>query len=167
VDGAPVAADHIAAVFAAIGGNEHKIADKRLPSSSGGSRFISRLGRGRWDRNRTCNLRFWRPNLACRVVSRGVATCRPAPRSLSPNAAVCRWVSSVTGADTGAASASAVALVPALSIRTAPANTCCGIRLECCSDLAGVWLCARARALAARQRRHAAAPDNVLQCAEM
>jgi hypothetical protein len=47
----------------------------------------SSLGRGRWDRNRTCNLRFWRPNPACRVVSDAIATCRPAPVSLSSCAA--------------------------------------------------------------------------------
>jgi hypothetical protein len=57
--------------------------------------------RGRWDRNRTCNLRFWRPNPTCRVVSRGVATCRSAALPVSPNVAECRRVSSVTGADTG------------------------------------------------------------------
>jgi hypothetical protein len=42
------------------------------------------LGRGRWDKNRTCNLRLWRPHPACRVVSGSVATCHSAPRSLSP-----------------------------------------------------------------------------------
>jgi hypothetical protein len=61
--------------------------------------------RGRWDRNRTCNLRFWRPNPACRVVSDAIATCRSAPLSLSSCAADCRRVSAVTGAHTGAASA--------------------------------------------------------------
>ena len=57
---------------------------------------------GRWDRNRTCNLRFWRPNPACRGVSHAVATCRSAPLLLSPCVAECRQVSPVTGADTGA-----------------------------------------------------------------
>src|SRR6185312_8769833 len=37
-----------------------------------------RVSRGRWDRNRTCNLRFWRPNPACRAVSHAIATCRSA-----------------------------------------------------------------------------------------
>jgi hypothetical protein len=59
--------------------------------------------RGRWDRNRTCNLRLWRPNPTCRVVSYAIATCRSARLSLSPDVADCRWVSPITGADTGAA----------------------------------------------------------------
>jgi len=44
-------------------------------------------------------------------------------RRRSPTVAVCRRVSSVTGADTGAATASAGAIVPALSIQSAVANT--------------------------------------------
>ena len=71
-----------------------KVTRRQVPMNSGIS--------GRWDRNRTCTLRFWRPNPACRVVSRAIARCRSAPRSLSSDAADCRRVSSVTGADTGA-----------------------------------------------------------------
>ena len=73
---------------------------------------------GRWDRNRTCNLRCWRPNPACRVVSDAIATCRSAPCSLSSYASDCYRVSAVTGADTGATSACAGALLPALEYPT-------------------------------------------------
>jgi len=58
---------------------------------------------GRWDRNRTCTLRYWRPHPVCRGVSDAIATCRSAPLALSPPVAACRRVSAVTGADTGAA----------------------------------------------------------------
>src|SRR5262245_38243628 len=78
--------------------------------------------RGRWDRNRTCTLRFWRPNPACRVVSGSVAMCRCAPLSLSPDVVKCRRVSSVSGANSGAADASAGALFPALPLPAAHTN---------------------------------------------
>jgi hypothetical protein len=48
-------------------------------------------------------LRLWRPNPTCRVVSANVARCRSAPLPLSSDAADCRWVSAVTGANNGAA----------------------------------------------------------------
>src|SRR5690348_7299671 len=53
-------AQHIAAVFAAVGGNGSIKTAKRLSRTHLESRFISGFLRGRWDRNRTCNLRFWR-----------------------------------------------------------------------------------------------------------
>jgi hypothetical protein len=70
---------------------------------------------GRWDRNRTGTLRFWRPHPACRVVSVAIANCRSAPLALSSSAADCRRVSAVTGADSGAAAASAGTLLAALT----------------------------------------------------
>jgi hypothetical protein len=79
--------------------------------------------RGRWDRNRTCNLRFWRPNPACRGVSGDTVTCHVAPNNMSYHAADCRRVSAVTGAQTGAAAASVGALVPALRLRSAAVHT--------------------------------------------
>ena len=57
---------------------------------------------GRWDRNRTCTLRFWRPNPAFRVLSGGVAGCHSAPVFLSSCAAECRSMSLINGAITGA-----------------------------------------------------------------
>jgi hypothetical protein len=67
----------------------------------------------RWEVTRTLNLRFWRPNPACRGVSDAIAIVCSAPRSLSSHAAACRRVSAVTGADSGAAAASAGVLLPA------------------------------------------------------
>jgi hypothetical protein len=58
--------------------------------------------RGRWDRNRTGNLRLWRPTLSCRVMSDAIAIGRSAPLSLSSYAAACRRMSAVTGANNGA-----------------------------------------------------------------
>jgi len=99
-------------VKACEGGPQHVVA---TPIDSGFS--------GRWDRNRTCNLRFWRPNPACRVVSHAIAIVRSASRSLSSDVARCRWVSPVTGADTGAASASAGAILLAPRNRSAAIHT--------------------------------------------
>jgi len=46
--------------------------------------------RGRWDRNRTCNLRFWRPNPWCRAVSPHAALPHSRCRRVSPHVAGCR-----------------------------------------------------------------------------
>jgi len=72
----------------------------RTPCGCSPDKF--RVYRGRWDRNRTCALRLWRPNPACRAVSGDVARCRTAPPSLSSDVAKCRPVSVVTGANTWA-----------------------------------------------------------------
>jgi hypothetical protein len=73
-----------------------------------------RLFEGRWDRNRTCNLRLLETQSG---VSGSVGHHRQmplCPRSVSSTASECRRVSAATGADTGTASSCAGALLPAL-----------------------------------------------------
>jgi hypothetical protein len=43
-----------------------------------------------WDRNRTCTLRLWRPNPACREPLPDAALPHSRYRLMPPNVAVCR-----------------------------------------------------------------------------